>query len=124
VTFSVAICDDMSAFRSMLAIALALEPALEVVGAATNAAEAVELTRLREPDVLLLDVAMPQMDGIEALSHLRKLGVRTRVVMLSGFGDPDIKARALAAGAFSYLEKGATPAEIAEAVLAACASRQ
>jgi len=79
--------------------------------------EAVKLTRRQKPDVLLLDVAMPEMNGIEALPHIRNRDIDTRVIMLSGFSDPDLKTRALAPGAFSYLEKGATPAQITDAIL-------
>ncbi len=116
-TYSVVICDDAVYYRSMFSLALSLEPDLEMVGEAISGVEAVELTRQQEPDVLLLDVAVPEMDGIEALLHIRNLDIDTRVIMLSGFSDPDLKTRALAAGAFSYLEKGATPAQITDAIL-------
>ncbi len=88
----------------------------EVVGEAANGKEAVELARRTQPDVMLLDIAMPVMDGLEALPHITEVAPSTRVVILTGFSSSTIRARALAAGAVGYLEKGASPAAMIEAV--------
>lgn len=93
-----------------------LEPDIEVVGQAGDGQEAIDLVASTPVDVLLLDLAMPTMDGLEALPKLRAASPDTRVIMLTGFGTREIRERALAAGADRYLEKGIMPDEILAAI--------
>jgi len=116
VTIRIGICDDVPAYRRLLSIALGIEPDLEVVGEAATGEEAVELVRATRPDVLLLDVAMPDVDGLEALPRIRAASPETAVIFVSGFTNDDLRMRALAGGAFRYLVKGVTPQEIAQSV--------
>ncbi|MCW2928836.1 MAG: response regulator receiver protein [Thermoleophilia bacterium] len=117
------ICDDKESFRRMLAMCLAVEPDIEVIGEAADGAEAIQLAERESPDVMLLDVAMPVMDGIEALPQLRLASPGTVVVMLSGFASRTIADEALAAGAWRFIEKGTSLPEILDAVRAAFAER-
>ena len=116
----VAICDDELGFRQVLSIVLGLEPELEVVGEAANGREAVRLVAELSPDVLILDVAMPELDGIEALPLIREASPGTRVVMLSGFGSTGVRQRSLDGGASLFMEKGADPAEIVARIRELC----
>jgi CheY-like chemotaxis protein len=116
VTIRIGICDDVPAYRRLLSIALGIEPDLEVVGEAATGEEAVELVRATRPDVLLLDVAMPDVDGLEALPRVRAASPGTAVIFVSGFTNDDLRMRALSGGAFRYLVKGVTPQEIAQSV--------
>lgn len=113
---SVLICDDVPALRELLGTALALSPEIEVVGEAENGEAAiVEAERLR-PDVMLLDLAMPVMDGLEALPKIRTISPNTRVVVLSAFESRSMAPQALRLGAAAYVEKGADPAELAQLI--------
>ena len=83
----------------------ALEPDLRVVGEAGNGAEALQAAQTLAPDVVVMDVEMPQMDGISATELLRVLTPQVGVVMLSIHGDADTRARVQAAGAAAFVEK-------------------
>lgn len=114
------ICDDQPAFRQVLQAVLGLEDGLEVVGEAANGAEAIEVVRSLQPDVLLLDVAMPIMDGIEALPHVLETAPDVVVVVLTGVTSERVKQRALDAGATVVVEKGTDVDELAQRVRDAC----
>jgi DNA-binding NarL/FixJ family response regulator len=102
----IVICDDQATFRELLSTVLGLEPGVEVVGEARDGREAIEVAGALRPDVLVLDLAMPELDGIEALPHIRSASPSTRVVIVTGFGSESVKQRALAAGASLFVEKG------------------
>lgn len=112
----IAICDDVPTFRQLVSAVFRWEPGFEVVGEASNGLEAVELARRVQPDVMLLDIAMPIMDGIEALPKIRVASPSTRVIVLTGFGSARIRSQTLADGAVAYLEKGVSPADMIQAV--------
>ena len=82
----VAICDDVADFRQLLTLMLSRAHDLEVIGEASNGIEVIELVRAQAPDVLLLDVAMPVMDGLAALPRVHEVSPKTRVILLTGFG--------------------------------------
>lgn len=103
----------------MLRLVLGLEPDFEIVGEARDGVAAIEVAREVRPDVLLLDITMPNMSGIEALPSIIEASPNTRVIMLTGVTNASVRARSLAGGAFRYLEKGLNPDEIASAVRAA-----
>ena len=121
-TCKVAICDDIENFRRMLRLVLEFESDIEVVGEAGDGRAAVELCEALQPDVLLLDVSMPVMDGLEALPMILETSPETSVVMLTGYGSREVEGRAMERGAFRYLEKGADPATITTAIREACAA--
>lgn len=118
----VVICDDVLDFRALISTALQRSPGLVVAGEAGNGREAIEVARKERPDVVLLDIAMPVMDGMEALPLIRQASPTSKVIMLTGFAGTELKAQALNAGAVAYIEKGALPAAIIQAVRAACSA--
>jgi DNA-binding NarL/FixJ family response regulator len=112
----VLIADDQALFARMLEALLADDEEVEVVGHATNGAEAVELADSEEPDVILMDISMPLMDGLEATRQLREHGSDARVVMLT---ESDLRAdtvRARRAGADAYVPKTQIAAGLREAI--------
>lgn len=111
----IAICDDVATFRQLVSAVFRWEPGFELVGEASDGQEAVDLARRLRPDVMFLDIAMPVMDGMEALPKIREASPSTRVIVLTGFGSASIRKRTLADGAIAYLEKGATPATMIQA---------
>lgn len=117
----VLICDDVEDYRALLVELLHRLPGLSVVGQAENGLEAVEVAGTQQPDLVLLDVSMPVMDGMEALPLIRSAAPNTKVLVLTGFASPSIRAQALAAGAVGYIEKGTPIVALLEAVRSACA---
>lgn len=114
------LADDSVPYREMLRMLFHLEPRFAVVGEADDGIGAVEMVKKHHPDVVLLDVAMPRMDGLQALAAIKASGVSPKVVMLSAFGAPEVHSRALEAGADAYLEKGASLEEIIETIVGVC----
>ena len=97
--------DDQPAVRHSLRMRLGLEPDLEVVGDASTGREALSLVAQLAPDVVLMDVAMPDLDGIAATAALRTRCPHSAVIMLSIADDAQTQARARAAGAVAFVEK-------------------
>ena len=94
---------------------------MEVVGVASTGRRAVELTATAKPDVLILDIRMPDMDGLEALSEVKNRGLPASVIMLTSFDTPEFLAQAVARGAAGFLSKSADVKGIPEAVRAVAA---
>ncbi|HEY9353099.1 MAG TPA: response regulator transcription factor [Nocardioides sp.] len=115
------IADDHPAFRRGLELMLADIDDVEIVGTAETGLRAVELAEQLAPDVILMDLRMPDLDGIEATRRLSRSTPTTAVVVLTMFEDDDSVFAAMRAGARGYLLKGADQDEIARAVLAAAA---
>ena len=107
--------DDHRTVREGLAALLNHEPGIRVVGEATNGPMALELAARLHPDVVVMDVTLPGMSGIEATRRLRERWPEMRVVGLSAHAQPDIAGAMRAAGAVTYLDKGGPP----EALIAA-----
>jgi DNA-binding NarL/FixJ family response regulator len=117
----IVVCDDQPAYRQIVAMVLGLESDLEVVGEAGNGRQAVELVEELKPEVLVLDIAMPVLDGLEALPLIRAASPETKVVMLTGVVGDGIRERALAGGAALFLEKGTDIQDVVRAVASLCA---
>lgn len=121
----VVIADDEPLVRQGMRLVLELEPGLEILGEASDGRDAVELVRRHRPDLALLDVRMPAMDGIEAARlicaepELRE----TRVVVLTTFADDELLVGAIRAGASGYLLKSMPPDEIRSSVRAIAEGR-
>ena len=110
------IADDHALLRSGIRSMLAGEPDLEVVGEAADGQEALQLCRLLRPDLVLMDVRMPKMDGLVATRAIKEELPRISVVMVTMQNDPDYLFEAVIAGAAGYVLKGATPDQLTEAL--------
>jgi DNA-binding NarL/FixJ family response regulator len=117
----VLIADDHPMVRQGLRVFLELEPDLEVVGEASDGAEAAELTAQLLPDVVLLDLVMPGVDGLAALETLAEQGLAERVLVVTSFGEYRSALPALRSGARGYISKEVDPAALATAVRAVAA---
>jgi len=113
----VLVVDDHALFAEALMLTLGIEERIEVVGSASSGAEAVSLAASMRPDVVLMDVHMPSMDGIEATRRVRRVSPVSRVVMVTAARSPEIAFHALAAGAERCLTKDTPALKLIEAVL-------
>lgn len=112
----IAIADDHALVREGMRRMLSGSRQLEVIGEASNGAEAVELVAAKQPDVLLLDITMPVKDGIEATADIVELGVATKILILSMHADEQYALRTLRAGANGFISKGARLEELLRAI--------
>ncbi len=112
----VVLADDQDLMRGGLKVILESEPGMTVVGEARTGAEAVRLVAELEPDVICLDVQMPDVDGLEAARRIAASGSRTAVLILTTFDRDDYLFEALRAGASGFLLKNASPEKLIEAV--------
>jgi NarL family two-component system response regulator LiaR len=115
----VLVADDHAVVREGLRTFLELQDGLEVVGEADDGQAAVRLARRLRPDVVLMDLVMPNLDGVEAMRQLRDSLPDTRVIVLTSFLDDERLLPAIRAGAAGYLLKNVQPQELARAVRAA-----
>lgn len=113
---SVVIADDHPFVRHGLRTYLETLEDMDVAGEATNGVEAVELVERLLPDVVLMDLVMPEMDGIGAIRRIREVAPSTRVIALTSFADDEKVFPAIKAGAAGYLLKDVRPADLADAV--------
>jgi len=110
------LAEDQSMLRSALAALLALEPDFEIVGEAENGADALRLIRKHDPDILISDIEMPELTGLELASRLSRDKVRTRVIIITTFARPGYIQRARSSGVKGYLLKDAPSVDLAAAV--------
>lgn len=116
-TIRLMLADDHRMLREGLSRSMS-EHGFDVVGAAKDGAEAVNMAQVLTPDVILMDVSMPEMDGVEACRQVRAAVPGTKVVMLTMHADQEVLANAIRAGACGYLVKDCSTEEIAGAVRA------
>jgi DNA-binding NarL/FixJ family response regulator len=107
--YGVLLVDDVDDLRFMLRLNLEGSGRFQVLAEGSNGLEGVELARRHRPDLVLLDIAMPLKDGLEALPEIRAASPESRVVILSGFGEHRFGDRAMKLGAFAYVEKTLAP---------------
>ena len=112
----VAIADDHAVVRQGLRTFLELQDEIEVVGEAADGEEAVALVARTEPDVALIDLVMPRVDGIEAIRRIRERCPATRILVLTSFADDHTVLPAVRAGAAGYLLKDVQPPELVTAI--------
>jgi DNA-binding NarL/FixJ family response regulator len=122
-TIGVVLCDDMPDLRELTRYGLEQDLRLRVRGEAGSAEECLEVVRDLEPDALLLDLTLPDMDGLDAIPQLREIAPQLSIVVFSGMDAARMEGRALARGADAYVEKGTSLAEIRKTVLAAARNR-
>ena len=116
------LCDDAPAFRALLRYTLADDPDVIVVGEAGDGEAGLAAIADLEPDVVLLDISMPRLEGLDVIGAMRACAPECRIVALSGFTAAEMAERALACGAHAYVEKGTGVMAIRHAIRAAVAA--
>jgi DNA-binding NarL/FixJ family response regulator len=116
--YRVVVADDFADMRHLVRVTLERSGRFQIVAEAENGAEAVDHARDLQPDILLLDLAMPVLSGMEALPRIREASPDTKVVVLSGFDRSRMETDAIAGGAVGYLEKGLRPGQLVDELLA------
>ncbi len=122
-TIRIIIADDHSVVRQGLRMFLSLDPELEVVGEAVNGAEAVQKAEALQPDVVLMDLIMPVMSGLEATAEIRHRGLSTQVIVVTSVIEEAAVTAVIRAGAIGYLLKDTEADELRRAIKAAAAGR-
>ena len=112
----IVLADDHHLIRSGLKLLLGSNETLSIVGEASDGASALLLVEQLQPDILLLDLAMPGMDGLECLRELKRRNLPTRVIVLSMFEDENYVLAAMSAGAQGYVQKSAIDTELFQAI--------
>jgi len=115
-TIRVLICDDHAILRKGIRALLSTEPDIQVVGEACDGQEVLAQVEALQPDVVLMDLVMPKMDGIEATRTLTGQGARTRVLVLTSFAADDKVFPAIKAGALGYILKDSGPDDLLQAI--------
>ena len=118
------IVDDHPVVRAGLTSMLGTQPGLQVIGSASTGEEAIEMLKLHSLDLLLLDLRMPGMNGIETLLAMKRLGISTRAIVLTSFETDEDIYRAVHAGAEGYLLKNTPQGEMVDAIRAVCAGKR
>jgi DNA-binding NarL/FixJ family response regulator len=118
---SVLIADDHPVVRQGLRVFLELQPDIEVVGEAGDGTQAAQLAQELDPDVVLLDLVMPGTDGVTAIEMMADAKVRSRVLIVTSFGEHRTVVPAIRAGARGYVSKGVEPSALAAAIRAVAA---
>jgi len=121
-TIRVGLADDQVLFiESLKRVIEALDEGITVVGIAMDGEEAIRLARELEPDLVILDVRMPKIDGVHAVEHIRNLQPQSKILMLTTFDDDEYVHEALAKGACGYLLKDIEPQKLVDAIRAVAA---
>lgn len=119
----VILADDHSVLRAGLKLLLKSDPAFEVVGEAVDGAQALRLVEELEAHVLILDLSMPRMGGVECIKEIKSRALHIKIVVFTMFGDEDYVKEVMQAGASAYVEKQAVDTELIAAVKAAAAGQ-
>ena len=111
------VADDHPIYREGIVRAVNERPDLELVGEAADGRQALEQIQKRSPEVAVLDIRMPGLDGTQVLSAMRRDGLETEVLFLSAFMEPELAYRTVASGARGYLSKESSRLEVCEAIV-------
>lgn len=115
-TIRVLLADDHGVVRKGLRFLLSQEPDIEIVGEAEDGRQAARLAAELDPNVMIMDIAMPQLNGLDAAAQICRTNPRTGIIMLSMYSDEEFLVRALSAGARGYLLKDSAEADVVRAV--------
>jgi two-component system, NarL family, response regulator LiaR len=115
-TIRILIADDHAIVRKGLVTLISTEPGMELVGQAEDGLEAVFKTRSLQPDVILLDLVMPRLGGLEAIGQIKEENPAARILVLTSFAEDDKVFPAIKAGALGYLLKDASPEQLLQAI--------
>ena len=122
-SIAVLICDDNIQIRAILTELIVLKPGLRVAGHASDGNEVIEQATLLQPDVIILDLAMPNKSGLDALPELAVVAPGAKTIVVSAYAAPSIVEEAMRRGAVRYIEKGnSTVDELLAAILATSAA--
>jgi len=113
---TVLLVDDNGPIRKSLRSLLEASEDIQIVATATNGVDAIDMASSHRPDVAVMDISMPLMDGIEATEHIRECCRLTRVILVTGFDDPEHVQRALEVGAKGYVLKDSAGEDLLKAV--------
>jgi len=119
----VLIADDHQLVRQGLAVLLSVKPGVEVVGQAENGIKAVKLALSLKPDIILMDLQMPEKDGIEATQEIKEENPNARILIITSFAEDENVYRAIKAGALGFLLKDSSPPELLRAIHDVCNGR-
>jgi DNA-binding NarL/FixJ family response regulator len=122
-TIKILLVDDHAVVRSGLSKFLMVNKDLKLVGEASDGAEAIQKVSLHKPDVVLMDLMMPGVDGITATREIRRKYPKTKIIALTSFAEQNMVQGALQAGANGYLQKNVTAKELGNAIRSACEGR-
>ena len=118
----VVLVDDTAEIRRMLRMTLEIDGRFVVVDEAGDGAAAVRIANEKQPDAVVLDLAMPVMDGLQAIPEIRKGAPEAKILVLSGFDARQMSSEALSRGAHGYVEKGGDLNDLASTLVSLCAS--
>ena len=110
------LADDHQVLRSGLRALLNMEPDFDVVGEASNGIEAVKLAETLRPDIIVMDVSMPEMDGLKAAEEIQSLGLKSKIVILTVHADEQYLFQTLKAGASGFVHKSSADSELIDAI--------
>lgn len=119
---TVLLVDDTAEIRQLLRVTLEMDGRFAVVDEASDGATAVRIATEKKPDAVVLDLAMPIMDGLQAIPQIRRAAPDTKILVLSGFDAAQMSNEALARGAHAYVEKGGELADLADELVALCSN--
>jgi two-component system, NarL family, response regulator LiaR len=117
------IADDHQLVRQGLLAMLSVKPGIEVIGQAENGAKAIELANLLKPDIILMDLLMPEKNGIEATREIKAENPDARILIITSFAEDENVYQAIKAGALGYLLKDSSPQELMQAIHDVCDGR-
>jgi DNA-binding NarL/FixJ family response regulator len=115
---SILVADDHTIVRRGLVSLLGLNPEFEIIGEATNGQMAIQLSLEKEPDVVIMDISMPILNGLEATEQLKKLAPQVKVLVLSAYDNEEYILQVVNSGAHGYLLKNSSPEQLTEAIVA------
>jgi DNA-binding NarL/FixJ family response regulator len=113
---SVLVVDDQTVVREGVVSILSFQSDINVVGQAKDGQEAIVIAAQEKPDVILLDLVMPRLDGLDSITKLREVAPSTKILILTGYADPEKVFRAIKAGAIGYLLKDSTWEQLLQAI--------
>lgn len=116
--------DDHPVVRNGLKAVLHNKPDISIIGEASNGVEAIEMIKLHQPDIVIADISMPVMNGIELLKQLKKLGILSNVIILSVHEDDEYIIEAVSAGAAGYLLKDSGSEELLNAIYSVASGKK
>jgi NarL family two-component system response regulator LiaR len=122
-TIKILLVDDHTVVRSGLSKFIMVNKDLKLIGEASDGAEAIQMVSLHKPDVVLMDLMMPGVDGITATREIHQKYPLVKVIVLTSFADQNMVQGALQAGAIGYLQKNITAKELGNAIRSACAGK-